>query len=783
MSRMSRFMAMVSAVCVLSHAAQSADCTWTGLGGDARWANALNWDGNTAPAGNADQAIFPAGTPTACTVDASASIKCIYFRNPGMTLTVSSGVNLSFDNPGAPTIIAEQDVTISGAGTLSSGTGTLFYEGAGKITLALANTYTTPTTIKAGSTVVAQHNAAFGTADSGTTIEAGGTLDVGGSLGNNALNLGAEVFTVSGSGVGSNGAIVNNGANSQMQTFGRVEMAGDTTFGGNQRWDLRNNSAYLHMNGYNLTKVGNNNVVFVNTTVTPGTGNIDITSGFMQLEGGTRLNGSSTNTLHVASGATLMYWYLTDDATATPWSLVLENLSKFRVDGGSANQDIWRGPVTLNGLVRLDPNNFHLYINGAISGTGSIDNVSGGYSYLNNTNNTYSGTTTASSGAICASDPGSLPGYASGQVTVKSGGAIAVRVSNGTAGWTLPQIQDLVTATAFTAPDATLGIDTSLADMNYGYTLPVYKLGTGTLTLNTPGQTLNGQIKAGGGELVMDGTAINATNVESHIGIYGGESAKVTLSGSTAWSSIQPAKNVWCPILYVGESGKGVLAIKDNASLTHRFNVGQNGGSAGAVYQSGGTVTNWGGASNDIRIGQNGYGYYELGGGSLTFKGWSQLGVAPSGMGILKVSGGSFTQLSDFDGTLGISRGGTGVVYVTGGTFTTASSDLWVGDQYENSASGGFADFTLAGGIATVNGGTGIQMANRDNMKAMVNLNGGVLEANQIRKEIRNTSLATVGFNGGTFRARTSGAYFGTGSYAPDAVSLYAGGATFDTTN
>ena len=82
-----------------------------------------------------------------------------------------------------------------------------------------------------------------------------------------------------------------------------------------------------------------------------------------------------------------------------------------------------------------------------------------------------------------------------------------------------------------------------------------------------------------------------------------------------------------------------------------------------------------------------------------------------------------------------------------------------------------------------MNGGTGIIMGWRDNMKAMVNLNGGVLEANQIRKEPRSNSSATVGFNGGTFRARTSGAYFGTGAYAPDAVSLYADGAAFDTTN
>ena len=682
--------------------ALATDRTWTGLGADSRWATSENWSDNTAPSGNGDTAIFPSGSPTAVLLDSSISIKTITFNNPGMTLTVATGVTLTFDNPGGPTVIAEQDVTIDGAGTLSCDTGTLSYEGAGKVTLSLANTYTGPTAIKAGSIAVAQNNAAFGTADSGTTIEAGGTLDVGGNLGGNALHLGTELFTVSGVGVGGNGAIVDNGANVQFFAFGRVEMAGDTSFGGTQRWDFRENSAYLNMNGHNLTKVGNNNVCFVDTTINPGSGNIDITSGIMQLEGGTRLNGSSANTMRVAGGATLMYWYLTDDATATPWSLVLEDLSKIRVDGGAVNQDIWRGPVTLNGLAYLDPNNFHLYLNGAISGGGSIENVSGGFSYLYNTNNTYSGTTTASAGVLYAMNPGSLPGYASGKATVKAGATIAVPASNGTDGWTASQMNDLATASTFTALEATLGIDTSLADLNYGFAFPsvmgLHKLGAGTLTLDTPGQTINGQIKASGGDLVMNGTTISDSTAESRIGVNGGDSAKVTLAGNATWTSILPERYVWCPILYIGESGKGVLDVKDNAALTHRFNVGQNNGSAGAVYQSGGTVTNWGGGATDGRIGQNGYGYYELGGGSLTFKGWTQVGCAPSGVGILRVNGGSFTQLSDFDGALGISRGGTGLAYVTGGTFTTAVSDLWVGDPNESGQSGGFADFTLAGG-------------------------------------------------------------------------------------
>ncbi|HQL51548.1 MAG TPA: hypothetical protein PLR91_10200 [Kiritimatiellia bacterium] len=49
--------------------AYGADRTWTGQGGDTLWSNPLNWQDSTAPAGNADVAIFPAGTPAAVLIN------------------------------------------------------------------------------------------------------------------------------------------------------------------------------------------------------------------------------------------------------------------------------------------------------------------------------------------------------------------------------------------------------------------------------------------------------------------------------------------------------------------------------------------------------------------------------------------------------------------------------------------------------------------------------------------------------------------------------------------
>jgi autotransporter-associated beta strand protein len=668
---------------------------------------------------------------------------------------------------------------ISGAGTLSK-------EGSGRLTLSGANAYTGPTVIKAG-VIVPQSNTAFGSVAAGTVVEAGATLDIGSSLPANGLNLGTEQFTVSGSGVDGKGVIVNNSPNVHQNAFGKVALAADATFGGVSRWDIRQNGPALTLNGYTLTKVGSSDVVLVGATVTPGAGSIDVTAGSFNVETDSRLNGSEANTLRVRSGATLAFWNLNNYANTTPWSLILDDLSRVINYAGAANQNVWNGPVSLNGTATLDSNGNNMSFSGAMTNSGSIVKINGGTVYLTGSNNTYTGTSTVNAGTLYAKYPGSLPGYGAGKVTINSGAMLLVHASDGVIGWSSEPIRDLANSATFVSGTALLGIDTSLANLNYGYAFPALmglaKLSTNALTFNTPGQSFCGQIRVSGGDLNMSGISVSTTNLDSYIAVNGGESARLTLAGNTTWSSILPAKNTWCPTLCIGNSGRGVLVVKDSVALTNRFNVGQNGGSAGAVYQSGGNVVNWGGGTTDGRIGQNGYGYYELSGGALTFKGWSQLGLNPASVGILKVSGGTFTQLSDFDGQLGLSRGGTGVVYMTSGTFTTSVSDLWVGDPNENNTSGGFADFTLAGGTATVNGGTGIQMANRSNMTARVNLNGGVLKANQIRKELRSNTSATVGFNGGTFLARTSGALFGTGSYAPDAVSLYAGGATFDTTN
>jgi len=161
-----------------------------------------------------------------------------------------------------------------------SGPGTLVKSGSGCVTLNAANTFTGPTYINEG-TFVARHNTAFGTTAAGTFITDGATLDIGGGLNVDALNLGAELFTVSGSGVDGQGAIVNNHANRQLNAFGRIVLAGDTTVGAIGRWDIRQNTPSVTLNGHTFTKIGPNELCLVNAQVY-GSGHIVATQGLFR---------------------------------------------------------------------------------------------------------------------------------------------------------------------------------------------------------------------------------------------------------------------------------------------------------------------------------------------------------------------------------------------------------------------------------------------------------------------------------------------------------------------
>ena len=231
-------------------------------------------------------------------------------------------------------------------------------------------------------------------------------------------------------------------------------------------------------------------------------------------------------------------------------------------------------------------------------------------------------------------------------------------------------------------------------------------------------------------------------------------------------------------------SGSAQLALNGNFSLT----ISPSGGAL--LNQSGGSVT----LATTLFLGTTGTtsGSYLMTGGTLTLLGQNtprfNVGRPQAGASaVFQMSGGLFQTTGGSGWLWGINdapssaAAGYGTLYATGGTITLATGiNIDVGPrvgQGDLTVSG--ASISLANGSVLVgyeSGGTGI-----------VNLNGGVLQANGLQKNQGGGAL--LNFAGGTLKANVAGTLIGStavdratiyGPYTSGTVS-YAGGATIDT--
>ena len=172
------------------------------------------------------------------------------------------------------------------------------------VTLSAANTFSGAVTVGSGATLQLGNSSALGTTNVGTTINNGGTLDFGA----NTINIGAELITAIGSGVGGGGAIVNNSGSATFvaQNFTRLTLTGDTTIGGSGRLDLRANpttvpGASLNTGGspFKLTKAGANQFTIAGVIVDPALGDVEVQSGTLNIQDATTSLGNPVNKLTV----------------------------------------------------------------------------------------------------------------------------------------------------------------------------------------------------------------------------------------------------------------------------------------------------------------------------------------------------------------------------------------------------------------------------------------------------------------------------------------------------
>jgi len=300
---------------------------------------------------------------------------------------------------------------------IMSGTGGLTKIGTGTQSIGGANTYDGVTTISSGTLRLSTNGVRLGSTVAGTTISSGATLDLSqGGLQND------EILTVTGTGVGGNGAIISNNGNfnDAWSNLYKVVVVGDTlSLGGNTRFNFRNGTGgyiYNSVNGtpFNVVKGGSGRVIF-SITDAPDLNNFAINAGDITFDN-TNAAGNSTGTVTVANGATLGF----SGSVTNTKNVVVQAGGLVRNDAGTATLN--GTTFTLSGATRIDViNNASLVINSRVTGTGALTKTGNGFYTPANVTNDNSGLTTITDGMLIATHDRALGTTAAGTVVSGTG--------------------------------------------------------------------------------------------------------------------------------------------------------------------------------------------------------------------------------------------------------------------------------------------------------------------------------------------------------------------------
>lgn len=743
----------------------------------------------------------------------------------------------------AGTLAYETAADATFASTLT-GTGAFEKRGEGRLTVTSKNT------AFAGDVRVAEGTLRLGTTGSqfpdttGTlTVKTGAALDVG-APGATAqgVNLGKRKVVVSGAGPDERGAIVNDSGIGQYNALSVGELAGDVTFGGTSatksetvsRWDFRNGS--LAMNGHNIEKVGSNMVCLTGIALTEGGPvRIDVKEGYWSSETSTSYSGGPENAFNIYTGATLDFYGMSNPIT---WAVNLADGAELKFRSGGTNHNHITGPVTLAGGTNTVTLNWGIHgrLAGPVTNIAPTHlRVKGGWGkdclWLENAENDWTGGTWIESAAVHAASKGALPGYDDSARLVLTNSATVI-LPLGTGAWETSDVSAMLTGGVLRTADSRVGVDVAADTMTVVDELSsskggLSKYGAGALVQQGKLDFAEGSLRVEEGTLVLDGTApffarsaavlgggtlvltnaaTFATQMDSgfdmNVGGTAGRVAEVvvtdgaTLKADRDCTINQPTAGIR---VGVGDNDRGVLTVQPGGTVAHKVNVGLGGPYAqGAVIQNGGFVQNQGGANNDIRVGEAGYGYYELNAGELDWWGYGSIGGAiKNGMGVMVQHGGTFRYVPKNKlGRIGICRGASGVYYNDGGLLDAVTNkdacSFMLGETDNSDIRGTTSTFTLDGPSAVAQFSRGVYLGDRPEHTAVINVNaGGTLSCDTIEarltyasSDFAETIRGYVNFDGGVFRAPATMQLFSTASNRnPNAVTVYKGGVVFDVTN
>ncbi|HEU6447217.1 MAG TPA: autotransporter-associated beta strand repeat-containing protein [Verrucomicrobiae bacterium] len=376
----------------------AAGITWTG-------ANSTNWDTGTANWYN------PVSSSTTTYSDGQSVVFPDNATNYEVNITQPvQPAGITVDSTNNYRFTAAVGAGISGNGALiKKGSGTLIMAGTN-------NTFTGGTFIYGGTLMLSDSNFAYpyggGALNNNLgniTIANGGTLDVNGVQVPNYQTFGPEGYNVflSGSGVGGNGALVNNNTNNNDNADpGYVTLTGNATVGGAGDINIRHGvSPQLssQSSAYTLTKVGAGQfrIRYV-TSVSTNFGAINILQGNVTYESSSAFGlGDASKNIYIGNGAGFGWGTMAANCTRP---LICSNNAT--IYGLNVASNIFTGPVTLDsGNVNLNANFYHgMIFSNVISGAGGITVQYQSYVTFAAAN-TYSGDTTV---VDCGSAPGSI---------------------------------------------------------------------------------------------------------------------------------------------------------------------------------------------------------------------------------------------------------------------------------------------------------------------------------------------------------------------------------------
>ncbi len=270
----------------------------------------------------------------------------------------------------------------------------------GTLILNAANPSHGPVTISGGTLTMGHADAIA----SGALVKVsnGGTLDVNGR----APNLRIPEIRISGTGVGGNGAVVNNGAAiTNLSSFSKIVVEGDVSWGGSGRNDLPATTV-LEGNGFILTKVGTGEMWFSPTTQS-ALGGIVVNGGTLGIQTANPLGATPVT---VNSGA----FHSIYSAVTVSHPITLNDFGTLR---STNSTPIVAGTITLNGTNAFRniqaTNNTTLNVAGKITGTGGFTLADAGIVQIQNATNDYLGDTVIN-GTTGANTTGTLNFNANG---------------------------------------------------------------------------------------------------------------------------------------------------------------------------------------------------------------------------------------------------------------------------------------------------------------------------------------------------------------------------------